>query len=154
MPYTPITLPIQNPLLTLQAAISISGQPADELLARVEDGSIRFAFNIATRRQGRRRCLRLFTKSLAEYLEHGRRLCVENPGQAAAEITALFSAVEDRLRADAFARLLGCPTTHVSHLAQGRAIKLVRAGRCGPGGSALLDRKSCIEFLLERRITG
>ena len=36
MPYTPITLPIQNPLLTLQAAISISGQSADELLARVD----------------------------------------------------------------------------------------------------------------------
>jgi len=142
----PLHFTVKTPLITL-----IADEPAERLALHCEDGRLRLAFNIAARPQGRR-CIRVAAASLADYLENPKALRTEKPGQARQEIEALFPVMESALRTEALARLLCCPEPHVRHLLQRQCLKLVRRGRAGRGNSALICKKSCIEFLEARRV--
>ena len=149
--YQPITFTLKRPLLTMSACSAIADQHAEQLAQRIEDGSI-LAFNIALRAAHSRPCVRVLATSLAEHLSAPGRRSVETPAQVLAQVSAIFPALAETIRTDTFARILGCTISHARHLAHGGAVRVIKEGKGGRGHSALFCRRSCVEFLMQRRI--
>lgn len=154
MPFTPITLPIRRPLLPLQTVTVITGESHDDLLARVEDGSLRLVFNIATPGQNMR-TLRVMASSVQDCMEGRRR--TETPATVLAEIADIFppisAAVVPEIDSVNLCRVFCCSAHHVRHLEATHCIRLTRDGRIGRNGHANYCRRSVVEFLIKRRIT-
>ncbi len=153
MSYSPVTLAVRRPLLTLQTCMAIADRSEEELTRCIEEGRIRVCFDISHRESRHRRALRVLATSLAEYLKHPDSLRAETPGQIEAEVAALFPSLTPTLRTETAARLLGCCDYQIGQLIRADAFKVTRKGGCGPGNATLIERQSVIDWLLSRRIT-
>lgn len=156
MPYTPIALQVRSPLLTLSTCVALSGESPAQLLLRVQDGSIRLAFDLRLPNTSAR-ALRIASVSLAHYLEQGRGLRSETPTQVMQEISDLLPTVSPlvipEIATGKLCQVFCCTHQHVLRLARQKCIRQTRAGHSGPTGAARYERRSVLEFLASRRVT-
>jgi hypothetical protein len=139
-------------MLTLQTCAALTGESVNGLVLRAEEGALRLVFNIAV--PGcQARALRVMTNSLADYLKQGRRLNTDSPAQVRAEIAALFSVVSIDVSTEKLMHTLSCSKVHLAHLREAKCLKVLRAGRFGPGGQTRYCRESVINWLMERRLS-
>ena len=148
-----IVLP-RRTLFKLNDAAAILGLSGSEATALVEDGTLRLAFNLAVQANDSARFILVTAESISDYDRAPKLRRAETPASARAEITALFSPLEDRITATRLREIFRCSSQHLARLVKAHHIEVARPGRRGGGNAALITRASCIEFLLQRRITG
>jgi hypothetical protein len=152
MKFTPVLLPVRRPLLSASACAALIDQPVPKIGLLVEEGRLRMAFNVTHDLASCSRCLRITTLSVKEYLADPTQLRTEAPGALAKEVDQLFPPICAAYRSPEVARALNCSVEHVKKLVRAGCLTEFRAGRACRGGAALITRKSCAEFLLQRRI--
>jgi hypothetical protein len=152
----PLMVPVRSSLLTLYTCAALSGETVPKLLALVDDGAIRLAFNVGTQ-DTVARCVRIATKSIADYMEHGRKLRTETPAQVTKEIVELLPPIHpaerQEIAAPALQTLFCCSQHHIERLTSTGCLRVTRPGRRGKGGATIFDRRSVVKFLEERRIS-
>jgi hypothetical protein len=143
---TPILVPLKRPLVCVSTACAVLAcTNEDAVLALVDSGKLRWAFNIASR--GSRRVLRIFAGSLADYVA-GRKLD-EDFNKVLATILPGHS---ERIRGANLARMLLCSREHVKHLLAGREFAGSVTQKAGPNSSPEITRVSILKFLRSRVI--
>ena len=135
-----LKLPIaqRTALVTVDTARAVRGVDAESIIAEIEDGSIRWAFNIATADAARRE-LRIWAPCLGN-AEHPTR----NPEQVIAEI---IGTQRETLRGAEVERLLLCSAQLVKLLHEGGELRGELVGH-----TRHLRRDSLAAFLRRRRV--
>lgn len=151
MSYAPITFKFSRPLLNLSTCASIVDESPSRILALIESGDLRVAFDIAAP-GGCRREIRVLTKCLYEFVSGSSRV-VEPRARVRAEVEAIFPSLSITLQTPTLERLFNCDKALVYDLSREKCLSLARQGRRGRGGSAQFTRRSCVEFLISRRLT-
>lgn len=131
---------------------------AAEVMALIEEGRLRFAWNIGGRRV-RNRTVRILTQSLREF-QSGQ----PTPNTTAEEdfqqaVRQIFPAVSRAsglatVRATTIAKRFSVSSSHVLHLIDQRELRALRGTvrRPGPTGSPAVEFASVVEFLRKRRL--
>ncbi len=139
-------LRLKNPMVSVWTAVALIGGDEDTVLGLVEDGQIRYAWNIA-RTGGRNRCVRIASLSITDYLAGSKRAPAEEEEALWKSLFGASSAVA--MSVARLARVFNCSNTHVAGLAKDGLLKQV--GEAGPWQTQVC-RGSVEGFLLERRI--
>jgi len=152
--HAPLNFSVRRPLLSLETSAALADLTTEAVMDLIRDGTLRFAFNVATPDAGRQ-CLRVLAVSLADYLNgtHNSKRLLETPAQVRAAVAGIFPALAgDTLRIDTFCRLLSISLDHGARLAE-TCVQRARHGRRGQNCGTLIVRASALEFLLKRRVT-
>ncbi len=147
----PINITLRRPLISLAAAAAIANEPTDAITEAVDSGAIRFAFDVA-QPDAARRAIRVLSQSLAKYIERVAQP-PEQPGAFARVVESLFPALAQNIRTDTLCRVLDCDRKHIFRLSKCRVVECVNQYRRGNGGTARFSRRSCVDFLISRRLT-
>ena len=147
----PITFTVQRPLISLSTAAALANQSTGELLLRLEDGSIRYAFDVATPNASRR-AVRILARSLADYLAGAELVRHESPQELPDVVASMFPALAEAIRTETLSRILDCDGDHTLDLVRAGCVQVVNQFRRGQGGTALIARRSCEGFLIGRRL--
>jgi len=152
MPYPAIQFVVRRPLISLSTAAALANETTDDLLAHLEDGSIRYGFDVATPKASRR-AVRVFAGSLANYLSHQREARADGAEELLATVNDVFPDLAETIRTSTLAQILDCDQEHALELIHTGALRAVNRFGRGRGNSALVTRSSCVEFLISRRVT-
>ncbi len=145
----------KRPLVTISTALSLIGVDyPEQIIALIQGGQLRWAFDVSTKRSKRRE-IRILGESINEYL-------AGHPATEQQDFNVVMKAVfpEPKWAVPAFdiACAWNLSSTHFLALCRStpREINLVKGieGRCrrGPGGSPLVEVGSAIAFLRRRRV--
>ena len=152
MPFQPIPLLVRRPLLNVWAVAALADVTPAKITMLCEQG-FPLAFNIAPRAEASKRCLRISAMSLAAWLSSPVTVRDEPAGALEAELETLFPEICWAYSAVQVMRTLNCSSQQMTRLMRAGHLEVKRAGRGGRGNSALVTRRSCVEFLKSRRIT-
>ena len=152
MPFQPIALLVRRPLLSVSAVAALADTTSSKITMLCEQG-FPLAFDISPRAESPHRCLRISATSLAAWLNSPANVRDEPDGALDAELEMLFPEICWAYEATAVMRTLNCSSQQMTRLIRAGYLEVKRAGRGGRGNSALLTRRSCVEFLKSRRIT-
>jgi len=150
--YQPIQFVVRRPLISLATAAALANETTDDLLAHVEDGSIRYAFDVATPKASRR-AVRVFAGSLANYLGKQSEARADGAPALLATVNDIFPELAETIRTSTLAQIFACDQEHALELIHTGAVRAVNSFGRGRGNSALVTRRSCVEFLISRRVT-
>lgn len=138
---------------TAMALIEVSSQ--EKLMALVEDGSIRWAFDIGLR-AGRRREVRMLGDSINEYLSGDPGpLDLQEDEEFQAVLKCIFpSEPGPVIRSVELERALNASQTHIKALVVSGEIAFVKGSepRPGPYGSAIIQFSTVVDLLKRRRL--
>jgi hypothetical protein len=147
----PITIPLKRPLVDVKTAAAAMGTDEDGVLQAIEDGKIPWAFNVALPRTNRR-CLRILSKSLSEFLS-GKEILPTGDRDFPVIFGLIFPLPIPTVKATVVRQRLLCSQFHVANLIRAGCFAVSKSCvRRGPGSSAEIERASVSKFLLSRRI--
>jgi len=142
-----LQLPLRRALVSVETAKAALDKSEDQILALVEDGSLRFAWNFSSR-NSRRRLVRIFALSLADLANATNH----QPMELADAIKYLLPGSEPALHASRLASSWSIGGTHLADLILERSLEKVRPGRHATD-SPLISRASAVKFLTLRRLS-
>ena len=145
----PATVPRQRskPLLPVRGVVSLVDKDEHQVLRMVEDGSLAWAFDVASDpKRGRSMELRILPACVADYLR-GHTCSLE----WADVLRVLLPMDEPMILSRDITRILNVSNTHLYNLARRKQIVPCSKWRPGPGGCARFPTKSFVEFLQTRR---
>lgn len=127
--------------------MSLLDKNEDQVLRMVQDGSLAWAFNVASFPQrGQSMELRILPACVADYLR-GQTCSLEWT-----DVLGLLLPHDDPLiLAKDITRVLNVSSTHLYHLVRRKVLTPCSAWRRGPGGCARFRRNSFVQFLKDRR---
>jgi len=131
-------------MVPIRGVIPILDRDEDAVLRLIEDGSLRWAFNIAVK-LGSAMELRVFPQCVGDFVA-GRKCGLE----FAAVLAALTGGRADRMSAVEISAALNASGTHVYGLIAAGELKACSRWRKGTGGSALVCVGSFKGFLARR----
>lgn len=117
----------------------------DCVLRLIEEGKVRWAFNLALLPGRNKKLLLIFPPCLADYMAG--RECETKFEQVAERLTGGERQV---LSAHSCYTALNVSLTHFYHLVRAGEIKAVSAWNSGPNGSARICARSFVKFLMRR----
>jgi len=129
----------------------------DSILAKIDQGLLRWAWDIAAP-QAKRRDLRIYRGSLTAYLD-GDHLKPPDAIGSAPDPDAIgilhdiLGPDVPQLSARRLAARFTCSPTHIYALIASGCLEPLGDWRRGPHGSAIISRSSAEKFLIARRIT-
>ena len=142
-----------RPMLSVWAVLSVTRLASEyDVIAAVEDGRLRVAWNIAGSR-AERKLLRVWAPSVSDFIQK-----VEPPAgvttfeEFQGVIRSIFPRERPAISAGNVSRSLNCSGFHVSHLVRQGLLKVAQCGRARrPGAPQMLDYPSVVAFLEQRR---
>lgn len=155
----PASVPFKRPLVSLWTAVEVLDRSSAELLALIEEGKLRFAWNIAGRRT-RRRLIRILSQSLVEFQSGQPAPNLSAPDDFQRAVKLIFPAVSHApggaitVRATTIVKRLSVGSDHVLHLVDQGELRVCKGAvrRPGPNGSPEIEFGSVVEFLTKRRL--
>ena len=123
----------------------IVGKSEDVALRMIEDGQLRWAFNVAFRNGRGAKALRVLPRCVGDFMA-GRQCEMEFADVAA----ALTCGASETIAATEIAAGLNISSTHVYHLISSGQLKARSGWHSGPRGSARVRLDSFVGFLRER----
>lgn len=154
-----VPLIIKRPLLRSWTVCEILDLHIYHVIAMAEDGQLRFAFNVS-RGAGRRRDLRILTKSVADFLAGNKRSGLSPEEEFQQAVKLIFPATSQTngvttIRAVNIYRRLSVDGTLVCKLIDDGLFVPAKGAvrRRGPYGSPAIRFDSVVRFLRERRVS-
>lgn len=158
-------IPVTRPLVPLPVVMVLTDCKEYDLMKRIEDGSLAWAWDIS-RASARRREVRIWRVSVLDFLR-----TQGNPDQAmnrhnamleSEVLPSLFPHSRPELRSPELQRLFSASQTHIQGLIDAECLRAVGWGDhnhdmndrppCGPNSYVRIARKSVVEFLQAQRI--
>lgn len=136
-------------MLPIRGVIALANRTEAEILPAVDEGRIKWVFDVALDpEQSRRRELRFLAESVADFIQ-GREsgLELEDVYQL------LIPHSEPLLTTPEISHCLNVHEDMPLRLGEARALRICRAGRTGPGGETLFSRESFENFLKDRLVS-
>lgn len=141
-----------NPMWTIRGLISLLDLSEDEILARIEAGELLWAFNFGLSIRNREirvlpQAVTAFQNGVAcklEWEDVEKNLLSEVPQTLCGTVPVVTSLQ--------IQRLCNLSVSHVSTLCETKHLTVVKAGRCGPNGSAQISSASFLRFVRKRRL--
>ena len=156
----------KRPMVDVWAACAALDCSEDAVVNLIDEGRLRFAFNLASRHAHTRRCVRILSHSLAEFQAGagpnvGAMSAAEDAKAFAAALKLIFPAVTryatglSTIRVTTIGRKFNMGTDHVLNLCDEKSLRLVpgTVRRTGPNGSPQVDFSSVAKFLADRRLS-
>jgi hypothetical protein len=139
----PITIPVPEALISVESARWALGVDEDSVLALIQLGEIRWAWDIAVHRGGIRE-IRIWSRCVTARLQG-----LPQPGTDIAAVTPEVIGVvfRERLPASQVRRILTCSQQHIQRLVASGAL-MADVAR----GTRWVDRASFVKFLKSRLI--
>jgi hypothetical protein len=141
---TTISIALRRPLVDVYCCVAALGCSEDAVLQLIDEGKLRWAWNIARAGSGRR-CVRVFAGSLAAY--QAGRTEAENCDKVLAAILPGHSPL---IQSAVLARALLCARHHVATLLTDGELDGKGARGMGPNSSPEIMRASAVRFLKRR----
>ena len=125
----------------------------DAILDAIDDGRIRYAFNVASN-HSKSRLVRILAPSVIEFLEGKSTPNISEDEDWEQTVGQIFPDRVSTLPAKDIARAWAISSTHVLNLCYEKNLRLARGAQChtGPNGSPHVEVQSAVEFLHKRRI--
>ena len=133
-------------LVSVETCRAMLGQSEDVIVALVENGKLRFAFNLSVNSRSRR-LLRILSLSL---LDHAARTDTQPPTVDGA-VRYIMPGSSPELHASWLARHLNVSPTHIYNMLDGGCIQDVSPRSRKATGERTVSRASVVEFLKTRR---
>ena len=156
----------KRPLVDVWAACAALDCSEDAVVNLVDEGRLRFAFNLASRHAHTRRCIRILSRSLAEFQAGavpglGAMSATQDAAAFAEALKLIFPALTryatggSTVRVTTIGRKFNMGTDHVLNLCDENSLRLVpgTVRRRGPNGSPQVDFASVAKFLAARRLS-
>jgi hypothetical protein len=143
-----------RPLVSVWTALTlIGGDRPEEIIALIEEGQLRFAFDIRTKKAQVRE-IRILGQSINEFLAGDPAPAISEQDDFNLAMQAVFPAAMPAIPAFEIARAWNASRDHVLNLCRGRELSLVKGARIrrGRGGSPMVEMRSATEFLRQRRV--
>ena len=143
-----------RPLVSIWTALTlIGGDRPEEIIALIEEGQLRFAFDVRTKR-AKTREIRILGSSINEFLAGRRAPAISEQEDFNLAMQAVFPAPKPVIPAFEIARAWNVSPDHLINLCRGRELNLVKGARIrrGRGGSPMVETRSATEFLRQRRM--
>ena len=152
-------LAILRPLVNLWTAVAALDRSQNEVIALIEDGKLRYAWNIASRASGHRE-IRILTQSLVEFQSSQRLPPVPPDEEFQRVVKLIFPAVSYKngvaasVCATTITKRFSAGSQHVLALADEGSLRFVKDAvrRRGPNGSPAIEFASVVQFLKQRRM--
>ncbi|TAL06140.1 MAG: hypothetical protein EPO07_02310 [Verrucomicrobia bacterium] len=148
----------KRPLVNLWTAVAALDRSSYEVLALIEEGRLRFAWNIALRGDGQRD-VRILTQSLFEFQNNQAAPSISADEDFQRAVKLIFPAVSHTrgvatVRAATIYKKFSVSSCHVLSLAEQGTLRLLAGTvqRPGPDGSPQIEFNSVVEFLARRRM--
>jgi hypothetical protein len=139
----------RRPLVTVSTAMSlINVLWPEEIISMIDDGRLRWAFNISRHADAKSREVRILSNSINSYLL-GLDVAPEQPNEFQGVLASIFPDQPAEIRAADIARSFNCGTELIFCLHRDGALK--GAGQ-GSFRSPKYQFASVVEFLRQRRI--
>lgn len=137
------------PMTSIDGAKPLLGMNEDEIMALIDEGKIRWAWDLACQSRAAR-FVRILNRSL---------VCYEKPFLAQPETLAQVielilppvSKITGTVRGTELQRACNVSSTHVINLVEAKII-CAKDWKRGPNGSPLITRSSVVRLLTDRRI--
>jgi hypothetical protein len=139
-------------LLHLWCVAPLLDATPGKVLGMIEDGTLRWAWNIAARKS-RSREVRVLADSVADVL-NGRPAQPETGDEWVVVAESIIPASRPSVTAPELAQTFSCGTRHLMGLISAGELPASNARniRRGPGGSAVIARQSVLAWLKSRRV--
>lgn len=147
-------LKLTRPLVSVWTVLSVTELAnEDSVLEAIEAGELRWAFNVARPKSGKR-SIRVLSQSVIEFINHTPAPRISDAEEFAQIVKGFFPMYIAAVRATKLAMAWGVSGTHISHLIDERELRLAKGSprRKGRGGSPQIEVASAVEFLKRRRI--
>lgn len=145
-----LKVPPARPLAPLEGAMWILDQKEDELLHACEDGTLPFAWDIATPTAERRE-LRILSESIVA-------IATGKPQPVYRDMEDLVDELVPHrdMRSSELQRFFSCSSSHLSHLLRAGCLAAasVRRAESGVNAATLITRASVVAFLVSRQFSG
>ena len=142
-----LQLPCRRPLVSIEMARTALDKSEDEVLALIQCGALRFAFNLAAPKS-RRALVRILSLSLLDAVN----ATSSQPSSLGDALRYIMPGSSETVRASTLARATNTSSTHIGGLIQQRCLQKVRPGTFAKD-SPLISRASAVKFLTLRRIS-
>ena len=149
-----VALKLTRPLVSVWTVLSVTElSNEDAVLEAIESGELRWAFNIARPKSGKR-SIRVLSQSVSEYIARTPAPRISDAEELAQIVRKLFPIYGAAIRVTQLARDWNASGTHIIHLVDERELRLAKGSprRAGRGGSPLIEVASVVEFLKRRRV--
>jgi len=149
-----VALKLTRPLVSVWTVLSVTElSNEDAVLEAIESGELRWAFNIARPKSGKR-SIRVLSQSVSEYIARTPAPRISDAEELAHIVRKLFPIYGAAIRVTQLARDWNASGTHIIHLVDERELRLAKGSprRAGRGGSPLIEVASVVEFLKRRRV--
>ena len=150
----PVPIVFKRPLVSTWTAMSLIEVDAEEeIIKLIEDGRMRWAFNIATAGASKR-LVRILGQSINEYLAGQEAPPINAAEDFARTMDLIFPSRHAMTRAVAVAHAWNTSRDHILNLCREGQLRVAEGSdwRRGPGGSPIVETASAIEFLKQRRV--
>ncbi len=140
-------------LVTVVTLLGLKG--VDDVIALVEGGKLRWAWNIATP-NARRREWRILSRSVNDYLIHAPAPDISDEDEFQQVVAELFPDADATVPATAVAHTLNGSQDHIACLVRSRELIPIRGQvrpRTGKNASPLIQFSSVVGFLRKRRVS-
>ena len=148
-PQMPATLAVKLPMVGIETCKSALGISEDAVLALIDDGKIRWAWNFSAQ-SSHARFVRVLTRSLLAYQQPG----LDQPKaiEAVADLLLpLTSKLTGKVKGTTLQVAFNVSSTHVINLVAAGMLE-ARTWKRGPNGSPVIARASVVRLLGERRL--
>ena len=149
-PVSPVLF--RRPLVTLWMGLTlIGGKNPEEIITLVEEGQLRWAFDIGKKGRKRRE-IRILAQSINEYLTCSAAPNISEEQDFCQAMHSIFPMPEP-ISAFEIACAWNASSGHILHLCRSREVSLAQGGciRRGRTGSPMIKMESAVEFLRKRR---
>ena len=150
-PVSPVLF--HRPLVSLWIALSlIGGKNPGEIISLIEEGKLRWAFDIR-KKWGKRREIRILAQSINEYLTGSAAPNISEQQDFCQAMHSIFPMPKLSITACDIACAWNASPEHILNLCRSRQLGLAKGAcnRRGRGGSPQVTMESAVEFLRKRR---
>jgi hypothetical protein len=153
----------RRPMVDESAAMALTGaESQEEIIALIEEGRLRWAWNVARPGASRRREVRILGESINEFLAGAERtsgIAADSEEEFSQVQGVIFPSIVPRhgatVRSICVARALNISSDQALMLGRDKALRFASGTKCKTGqeGSPRFDFSSVVEFLKLRRLT-
>lgn len=143
---------LQRSLVSLDFTATLLNLTNEQAFELIEDGSLLWAFDLSSKQGERRKLIRVYAGSVADYLE--RRPSTGKLPAVREIIDQVFPDHGSTITAADISRQWGTDPDHVLNVWRAGHLRLFKGSKCrlGRNGSPLVDFGSVADFMAERQV--
>lgn len=150
---TASTAALRRPMVSIWTVVSIIDRSEDHVLRMIDEGKLRFAFDLRQKKSGKQ-FVRVLSKSVCDFVNKVPAPPISDAEEFDQVVGILFPLSTPMIRATLIARAFNVCNQHVADLIGERSLRLAKLNGCkrAKNESPFVDKASAIQLLRERRI--